>query len=62
MNSTHSKLEEAQWVLDEMAKKSFERNWIIVGYTLTRYSGETLEFYYEMQRSGVNMDQLTDVL
>ena len=54
------RLEEAQWVFDEMPEKSVVAwNSIIAGYALHGYSEEALDLYYEMQSSGVKMDQFT---
>lgn len=54
------RLEEAQWIFDEMPEKSVVAwNSIIAGYALHGYSEEALDLYYEMQSAGVKMDQFT---
>lgn len=53
-------LEDAQSVFDEMPEKTTVGwNSIITGYELHGYSEEALSMYYEMQDSGVKMDQFT---
>ncbi|KAL5548668.1 hypothetical protein UlMin_003899 [Ulmus minor] len=53
-------IEDAQFVFDEMPKKTTVGwNSIIAGYALHGYSEEALTMYYEMRDSGVKMDHFT---
>ncbi|KAM6550029.1 hypothetical protein CsatB_021705 [Cannabis sativa] len=60
MYSKCGNLEDAQFVFDELPKKTTVGwNTIIAGYALHGYTEEALSLYYEMSESNVTMDHFT---